>query len=471
MELNKGLKQYTYTREHLTKHNLMKFKDLSRRKFIAAITTSTVAATFSNVLPATGSTGNSGKLAILGGTPVRMKTWPKWPAMIADEKLIESVVKTTKSGIWSRIQSPTGTVATFEKEYASLMGTQLCIGTGSGTQALATSVEAMDFGPGDEIITSPYSDFGTVSAILTSRALPVLVDLDRDSFQLDPDGIEKKINKNTKAIIPVHIMGMPCNMERIMAIAKKHNLKVIEDACQANFAKYQGKQLGTIGDLGCFSFQASKQISCGEGGAIIGNDAELMDRCFTVQNHGTNRKGSNVTIGPKYRMNEFEGAVLMGQIAGARERFERRNVNAAYLDAKLNGFPGLVPQKKYPGTESSGYYKYAMSYRKEHFNNADRSKFLKALSAEGINLSPYIARGFHGEPWVDEIIGLREYQAMYSSSRLKRYREEMKMPVCDLVCNEEMVVLEGVASLLGTTRDMDDVVNAIMKVYENRDKL
>ena len=449
----------------------MKFKDLSRRKFIAAVTTSTVAVTIADILPASGKTGNSSTLAILGGTPIRTKTWPKWPAMIADEKLIESVVKTTKSGIWSRIQSATGTVATFEKEYARLMGTRLCIGTGSGTQALATSVEAMDFGPGDEIITSPYSDFGTVSAILTSRALPVLVDIDRDSFQLNPDEIEKKINKNTKAIIPVHIMGMPCNMERIMAIAKKYNLKVIEDACQANFAKYQGKQIGTIGDLGCFSFQASKQISCGEGGAIIGNDEELMDKCYTVQNHGTNRKGSNVTIGPKYRMNEFEGAILMGQIAGAEERFERRNANAAYLDSKLKGFHGLVPQKKYPGTESSGYYKYAMSYRKEHFNNLSRDKFLKALSAEGINLSPYIARGFHGEPWVDEILGLREYQALYTSARLKQYKEELKMPVCDLVCNEEMLVLEGVASLLGSRQDMDDVINGIMKVYENRNKL
>lgn len=449
----------------------MKLKDLSRRSFISAVTTTTVATAFSNVLPAIGKTGNASQLAILGGTPVRTKTWPKWPAMVVDDKLFESVMKTTKSGIWSRIQSPTGTVATFEKEYARLMGTQLCIGTGSGTQALATSVEAMDFGPGDEIITSPYSDFGTVSAILTSRALPVLVDLDRDSFQLDPDEIEKKINKNTKAIIPVHIMGMPCNMERIMQIARKHNLKVIEDACQANFARYQGKQLGAIGDLGCFSFQASKQISCGEGGAIIGNDEALMDRCFTVQNHGTNRKGFNVTIGPKYRMNEFEGAVLMGQISGAKERFERRNANAAYLDSKLKDFPGLRSQKKYEGTESSGYYKYAMSYRKEHFNNADRSKFLKAVAAEGINLSPYIARGFHVEPWIDEIINLREYQAMYSPSRLKRFKEEMKMPNCDLVCNEEMVVLEGVASLLGTTQDMDDVINAIMKVYENRDKL
>mgnify|MGYP001577556981 CR=1 FL=1 len=450
----------------------MKSEDLSRRRFIAAVTTTTVATAFSNVIPVFGNTsGNAGKLALLGGTPVRAKVWPKWPAMLADDKLMESIIKTTKSGIWSRIQSPAGTVATFEKEYAKLVGTQFCIGTGSGTQALSTCVEALGIGPGDEVITSPYSDFGTVSAILTSRALPVLADLDKESYQLDPDEIEKRINKNTKAIIPVHMMGLPCNMERIMAIAKKHNLKVIEDACQANFAHYKGKQIGAIGDLGCFSFQASKQISCGEGGAIIGNDAELMDRCFTVQNHGTNRKGSNVTIGPKYRMNEFEGAILMGQISSAKERFERRNVNAAYLSSKLKGFPGLVPQKQYEGTESSGYYKYAMSYHKEHFNNAERSKFLKAVAAEGINLSPYIARGFHTEPWIDEILNLKEYQNMYSSARLKHYREEMNYPNCDLVCNEEMVVLEGSGSLLGSTQDMDDVINAIMKVYENRNKL
>ncbi|SKB31008.1 DegT/DnrJ/EryC1/StrS family aminotransferase [Daejeonella lutea] len=449
------------------------FNDLSRRKFIAAVTTTTVATALSSSIPsfAKPATNKAGKLALLGGTPVRAKVWPQWPAMLADEKMMESINKTTKSGIWSRIQSPTGTVATFEKEYAKLMGTEFCIGTGSGTQALATCVEAMDIGPGDEVITSPYTDFGTISAVLTSRALPVLVDLDRASYQLDAALIEKKINKNTKAIIPVHMMGMPCEMDKIMAIAKKHNLKIIEDACQANFAHYQGKQLGTIGDVGCFSFQASKQIACGEGGAIISNNAALMDECYTVQNHGTNRKGSNVTIGPKYRMNEFEGAILMGQIASARDRFNRRNENANYLISKLKGFAGLVPQKQYAGTESGGYYHFAMSYHKEHFNNVERSKFLKAVAAEGVNLSPYIARGLHIEPWIAHIKGLREYQNMYSAARLKQYSDEMACPNCDLICNEEMVVLPGSSCLMGTRQDMDDVINAIMKVYENREKL
>lgn len=449
----------------------MKKIDFTRRHFVATVTTASIAAAFSNSITALGRTGfkDQGKLAILGGTPIRTRGWLNWPAILADKNVIASIVKTTKSGIWSRIQSPTGTVATFEKEYANLMGTKFCIGTGSGTQALSTCVEALGIGPGDEVITSPYTDFGTISSIIGSRALPVMADLDRESYQLDPEDLEKKINKNTKAIMPVHMMGMPANMERIMAISLKHNLPVIEDACQGNFAQYQGKQVGTIGNLGCFSFQASKQISCGEGGAIIGNDEALMDKVYTIQNHGTNRDGHHVTIGPKYRMNEFEGAILLGQLPGAKERFDRRNKNAAYLSSKLKGFPGVVPQKQYKGTQSGGYYLYAMSYHKEHFNNADRSKFLKAIEAEGVGLSPYIT-GLHTEPWVDHILSLKEYKTMYSEARLVQYREALNLPNCDLV-GQEMMVLNGSSQLLGTRADMDDVINAIMKIYENRDKL
>lgn len=444
--------------------------NFSRRRFIKTVSLTSLTALTANAVPVFAGNSTTNKLAALGGNPVRMKEWPAWPAMIADEAMIEAISKTTKSGAWSRINAPVnGTVATFEKEYAKLLGVKFCVGTGSGTQALGASVEALGIGPGDEVITSPYTDFGTISSIICSRALAVLADLDPDSYQLDPKDVEKKITKKTKAIMPVHMMGMPCNMDEIMAIAARHNLYVIEDACQANFAHYRGQQLGTIGNLGCFSFQGSKQIACGEGGAVIGNDESLMDKVYTVQNHGTNRKGSNVTIGQKLRMNEFEGSILMAQLGGAKARFEKRNENAAYLDSKLKGFKGLVPQKKYEGTESSGYYLYAMSYQKEVFNNASRAQFLKAIAAEGIALSPYI-KGLHTEPWTEHLLGLKEFKSMYSSKRLKQYREELHLPMCDKV-GQEMVVLSGSGPLLTTKQDMDDVINAIMKVYENRDKL
>ncbi|MBK7710385.1 MAG: DegT/DnrJ/EryC1/StrS family aminotransferase [Bacteroidales bacterium] len=451
----------------------MKKKNFTRRNFIATVSAGSVAAVGSNAISAfagiTVSPKANGKLAILGGNPVRKnKPWPEWPYV--DEKMVEAVSKTTRSRIWCRIQSENGTVPTFEKEFAKMMDAKFSLGTGSGTQALSTCVEALGFGPGDEIITSPLTDPGTLSSILTSRVLPVLADIDRESFQIDPDDVERRINENTKAIMPVQIGGQPCNMDRIMAIAKKHNLKVIEDAAQAHLAVYKGKKLGTIGDLGCFSFQASKTIACGEGGAVIGNDEELMDKCFTVQNHGTNRKGRTVVIGPKYRMNEFEAAILLSQFAGVKERFETRNRNAMYLNSKLKDFPGLVPQKFYEGTESGAFYLYMTRYMKEHFNNTPRDKFLKALEAEGVSLSPYLPKGLHKEPWTDHILSLREYQKMYSPARLKSYREELSCPNCDRVI-DDIAMIWASGPLLGSTEDMDDIINAIMKLHENRDQL
>ncbi|MDT8302931.1 MAG: DegT/DnrJ/EryC1/StrS family aminotransferase [Sedimentisphaerales bacterium] len=448
----------------------MNKNDLTRRQFIAAASAGSLAAVTSGTIPAYANfSKKAGKLAILGGEPVRKnKSWPGWP--YCDKKVENSVLKTTKSGIWCRIQSTSGTVPTLEKKFAQLIGAKFCVATGSGTQALHTSVEALGIGPGDEVITSPYTDPGTISSILTARALPVLADLDRESYQLDPDDVEQKITQNTRAIMPVHMMGQPCDIGRIMEIAKKHNLKVIEDAAQAHLAEYKGKKLGTIGDLGCFSFQSSKTIACGEGGAITGNNEELMDKCYTVHNHGTSRRGRTEVAGPKYRMNEFEGAVLLGQWDGIQERFDRRNENADRLTYRLKDIPGMVPQKLYEGTTKGSFYIYAMTYQKEHFNNADRSKFLKALAAEGVSLSPYIANGLHKEPWVDHILNSNVYKKMYSRRRLQQYREQIDCPICDKVCRELAMVWAS-GPLLGTKGDMDDIADAIQKVYENRDKL
>ena len=444
--------------------------DWTRRQFIAAASAGSLAAGASRTVPAYGNlTKKAGKLAILGGEPVRKnKSWPEWPYW--DDKVIESVTKTTKSRIWCRIQSASGTVPTFEKEFAKLTGAKFCVATGAGTQALHTCVEALGIGPGDEVITSPYTDPGTIASILSARALPVLADLDTASFQLDPDEVEKKITENTKAIMPVHMMGQPCDIDRIMAIARKHNLKVIEDAAQAHLAEYRGRKLGTIGDVGCFSFQASKVLACGEGGGIIGNDEALMDKCYTVHNHGTSRRGLTEVIGPKYRMNEFEAAVLLGQLPTLLERHARRNENAAYLTSRLKDIPCLVPQKLYEGTTAGSFYLYAMSYHKEHLNGIDRAAFLKALNAEGISLSPYIEKGLHREPWIENVLGWKVYKKMFSEERLRKYRQESACPKCDQVC-QEMAMIWASGPLLGTKQDMADIADAIEKVYVNRDQL
>lgn len=448
----------------------MKRSNYSRRKFLVTASAGSVAVIASPPLLGVSLSSQARKLAVLGGNPVRSKNkvWPPWPYV--DDKIVEALTDTAKSRIWCRIDSKNNKVSVFEKAYAELIGTKFCVATGSGTQALHTCVEALGFGPGDEIITSPYTDPGTIASIISARALPVMADLETEYFQLDPNDVEKRITENTVAVMPVHMGGQPCNMERIMAIAEKHNLKVIEDAAQAQLSVYQGKPLSTIGNLGCFSFQSSKTIACGEGGAIVGNDEQLMDQCYTVMNHGTNRQGRTVTIGPKYRMNEFEAAVLLAQMDSARDRFAIRNRNARHLNDRLKDFPGIIPQRLYPGTESGSYYLYMMSYHKEYFNNADRSKFLKALNAEGIPVTAYIRNGLHKEPWVKNILNMKVYQKMFSTARILSYLEALDCPVCDK-SNEEIVMIWASGPLLGTIQDMDDIADAILKIYENRDKL
>ena len=269
-------------------------KNMSRRAFITALSTGAAAAATANVVrpieSVTALASKHKKLALFGGTPVAPdKQWPKWPYV--DEKIVARVADTVRTGKWCRKDIKGGNVDTFEQAYAELLGARGCVCTGSGTQALHTVVEAMGIGPGDEVITSPYTDMGTVASILSARALPVLADIDKYSFQIDPADVERKITRHTKAIMPIHIMGQACEMDKIMDIAKRHNLKVIEDACQAHLAEYRGRKCGTIGDAGCFSFQSSKVLACGEGGGIVSNNPKLLEDCYTVQNHGTDRLG------------------------------------------------------------------------------------------------------------------------------------------------------------------------------------
>jgi perosamine synthetase len=451
-----------------------------RRDFIGKVSAGTLAYLAAYSIPSFARTSNDpGKLAILGGIPVRDKmTWPQWP--YRNQKMIDNLSNATSSGIWSRIDAEKTRVSQWELDFAAMTGAKYSVATGSGTQSLNTSLFALGIGPGDEVITSPYTDMGTVSAIITCHALPVFADLDPYSYQLNAEDVESKINARTKAIIPVHMLGAPCEMERIMAIAKKHNLYVVEDAAQAHLACYKGTKLGNIGNLGCFSFQGSKQVSCGEGGAVIGSNAQLMDKVYSVMNHGTARSpivdqdgkiiGDHVRIGPKYRMNEFQASILNGQQDTIQQRFDLRNNNAVYLREQLKDFPGLKVQKMYEGTDSAAYYLFGMSYQKEHFNNADRDIFLKAINAEGVGLSGYISQGLHKEPWTNYILGLRGYRSMFGKKRLQQWEKDLHKPGCDKAC-AHMAGLYAVGTLLGTKKDMDSVVEAIMKVYKNRDQL
>lgn len=455
----------------------MKKNRINRRLFLGKASVLTAGTLLSGSYKSFSQTKKvSGDLAILGGTPVhdiKAQPWPEWPWM--DKTVEETTIQSYKSGRWTRYEAQRlriSMVQKMETELPKFLNAKYVRMTNAGTNALSAAVHALNIGAGDEVITSPYSDMGTIAAILSARALPVLADLNPLSYQLDPSDVEKKITPRTKAIMPVHIMGVACDMDNIMRIANKHKLKVIEDSCQAIMATHNGRTLGTIGDIGCLSFQASKVVGCGEGGAIFTNNEELANHAYTVIEHGTDylKGGANVRIGPKYRMPEVVAAILVGQLDTHKQRHDIRNRNARWLDQKFKGFKGLLPQIKYGGGEGA-YYHYALTYNPEFFGGLPIATFYKAMNAEGIPVGGYIGKGLHKDSWIDYITTLPEYNMIFNPTRLKEFKEKNKhMPNCDKVC-ATVVRLSGGGPLTAPMSYMEDFYNAAMKVYENRDKL
>ena len=443
---------------------------ITRRQFMAAVSAGSLAAVVSNTIPAYGNLSKkAGKLAIQGGQPVRAKPWPPWP--VWDESANEEILSVLRSGNWYRGQGTK--VSEFEKKYAELMGAKRCLATASGTTALLVALHVLGVDAGDEIIVSPYTFIATYNVVFLSKALPVFADTDPETFQINPDKIEERINERTKAILPVHILGLPANMDKINAVAKKHNLVVIEDACQAWMAEWKGKKCGTLADLGCFSFQNSKHLPAGEGGAVVGDDEEIMDRCHSFHNcgrpYGSAKRTSGYPMrGSNRRMQEFQAVILMSQMKRLEKDTQLRNENAEYLTSKIKDIPGIIPHKLYPQVTRAAYHLYPFRYKKEHFNNAPRQKFLSALSAEGVPCS-----GGYGPQYkdglVEEALNSRGYNRLFSKRRLARYREELHYPDNDQLCEEAVWFSQNL--LLGTRQDMDDIADAILKIYENRDKL
>jgi len=437
---------------------------------MAAVSAGSLAAVASRTIPAYGNLSKkASKLAVLGGQPVRTKRWPSWP--IWDESAEEEILSVLRSGNWFRGEGTK--VSEFEEKYAALMGAKRCLATASGTTALLVALHVLGIDAGDEVIVSPYTFIATYNVVFLTKALPVFADTEPETFQINPDKIEERINERTKAILPVHILGLPANMDKINAIAKKHNLVVIEDACQAWLAEWKGKKCGTLSDLGCFSFQNSKHLPAGEGGAIVGDDEEIMDRCYSFHNCGrpygsVKRTSSYPTRGSNRRMQEFQAVILMSQMKRLEKDTQMRNENAHYLTSKIKDIPGIIPHKLYPQVTRAAYHLYPFRYKKEHFNNVPRQKFLSALSAEGVPCSGgYGPQYRHG--LIEEALNSRGYNRLYSKQRLARYRQELHYPDNDQLCEEAVWFTQNL--LLGTRQDMDDIADAILKIYENRDKL
>jgi dTDP-4-amino-4,6-dideoxygalactose transaminase len=256
-------------------------------------------------------------------------------------------------------------------------------------------------------------------------------------------------------------------------VAAKHGLKVIEDACQAWLGEYKGKKLGTLGDLGCFSFQNSKNLPTGEGGAIVGNNDEIMDRCFSFHNcgrpFGSVRRTSDYPVrGSNRRMQQIQALMLLSQMKRVENDADLRLKNAKYLDEKLAEIPGIVPYKLVTENARSAYHLYPFRFVSNKFGNVTREKFIAALRAEGIPCSTGYGRQNH-DGLIEEALSSKGYKRLFSEQRLKQWREENVLPGNDQLAKEAVIFSQSM--LLGNKTDMNDIVNAISKIYENRNTL
>jgi len=454
----------------------MKNKALTRRTFVkktslsaagVAFATGGLTSVYSNIIQ------DVEKPAILGGNPVRPKgsiLGVSWP--VYDNTDIQIYLDAYKSNRWSEYSNSEKEFSTrFEKEYAELMGVKYCATTNSGTNALDAAQRAFDIGPGDEVITQTNTFIATAQPTFNLFALPVFVDSDPETFMINADLIEERITPNTRAILPVHIGGAAADMDKIMAIAKKHNLVVIEDACQAHMGEWRNKKLGAIGNLGCFSFQALKSLCGGEGGAVIGNDDNIMAKVEGYTNNGRDPRGQRRSFtGSNYRMTPFVAATLLGQLRRLEAQSSLRDENSLYLEKLLSGIKGVRPTKKYAGQTRRAYYEYQLIYEKEYFSDLPKTKFRQAMRAEGISFGRGIDSSLHLDPFIETYLNLPSFQKIYSKERLDKYRKENKCPVNEIIDKETGLSL-GQRVFLGTKKDMEDIVEAIVKIQKSSSKL
>ncbi len=405
------------------------------------------------------------KLAVCGGMPVRTREFPKWPVRdIREEEALIDVVRSGEWGIGSRA------VAEFDKKFAEFLGAKYAISCTNGTDAISIGLQALGIRAGDEVILPPYTFMATSTATLAVNAVPIFVDIDPDTYNIDPDKIEEAITDRTRAIIPVHIAGNPVDMDRIMRVAKKYDLRVLEDSAQAHGARWAGKMAGTIGDVGAWSFQSSKNVTSGEGGATATNDEKIFDRLFSFQNCGRVRTGKwyeHHNMSGNHRLSAFQAAVLIVQLDRVEEYCVRREKNAAYLDSRLREIGGVEPTVMTPGATRHAYHLYIFRFNSEEFGGVSRNVFLKALQAEGVPCSEgYVP--LYKLPLFQHLD--ESWPALNKVSARYMDYSKVSCPVCERVCREEAVWLTQ-NMLIGDQSDMDDIAEAVAKIKGNLGEL
>lgn len=401
-------------------------------------------------------------LALFGGRPVRTRPFPVFSTIGEEEKKL--VLEVLDGGVLSGFAARPGRefyggpkVLELETEFRQVFGMQYAVALNSGTSALHACVAAAGIGPGDEVITTPYTMSASATCILMQGAIPVFADIEPDMFCVNPHEIERLISPRTKAILVVNLFGQPAALDPILALARRHGLILIEDNAQAPGAQYHRRHAGTIGHLGVFSLNRHKTIQCGEGGVAVTNDQVFAHRLQLIRNHGEvlaedlGWPDERHVLGYNYRMTELQAAVALAQMRKLHRLNEHRVALAAHLTGKLSGCDYLIPPQVRDGC-SHVYYLYAMRFRSEALG-VSRVTFIKALQSEGVPVQAGYVKPLYHLPVFQRLAGTSVTCRVAESL----YRDEL--------------ITTNVCRYPATTQDMDDVVRAIEKIGAHRAEL
>ncbi|GAB4033338.1 DegT/DnrJ/EryC1/StrS family aminotransferase [Spirosoma gilvum] len=400
--------------------------------------------------------GSIPALAINNGEKTITKTFP-WP--IYTEEDVQAVAEIVRSGQWGNPDC-SGAVAEFEQQFAAYCGTKYAIACVNGSVSLRLALMACGVRPGDEVIVPPYTFIATASVVLEVNCVPVFVDIHPDTYNLNPATIEAAITERTKAIIPVHFAGLPCDMDAILDIARRHNLRVIEDAAHAHGAEYKGRKLGSIGDAGSFSFQSSKNLTSGEGGMVITNDDALYETMNSLRNVGrlpTGQWYDHFNPGCNYRITQLQAVLLIEQLKRLEEQTQLRNENGLYLDNLLANIEGITPLSRGSVDILHSYHLYIFRYDKSKFNQTSKQQFVAMLAAEGLPCSSGYPHPLYKQP-----VFQNKNWMCYAIPDSVDY-SQVNCPVAERACSDEAVWIFQQA-MLGTQSDMESFAEVIRNV-------
>lgn len=417
------------------------------------------------------------KLAMGGGPKVRTEDFHQWPVFDLREE--EAALKVLRSGHWWRYSHSSGVtmdeakvgthsqVRLFQEEFALHHGAKYGVACSNGTAALDMVIRALDIGIGDEVIVPAYTYIASCTCALQSNAVPIFVDIDPETYNIDPERVEEAITDRTKAIIPCHFGGQVADMDRLCEIAQKHGLFIIEDAAHAHGSEWNGKKAGSIGIAGTSSFQNSKNMTAGEGGIVITDSEDLAETVESLTWAGR-MKGRPWyefhRLGWNNRLTEFQGAILRTQLTRLEEQNARRRENAEYLTRLLKDIDGLEPVRIDPGGQKCSFHIFMMRYDPDEFSGLSREKLLEAVNAEGVPAFSGYTHALYNNPMFTN-------KVFYAPGSPDDYTKfAAKCPVTERAVSYEAIWLEQ-RLFLGTRSDMDDIAKAFGKVKENIDEL